>query len=105
MSSLQAPKPLAPEQPDMQAAAVSKRHPPKPRFLEYWRGIEPKDRPAFAERCNKTTVGHLHNVAHSFSPCSAALARAIERETGGMVPRSELRPDDFAVIWPELATA
>jgi DNA-binding transcriptional regulator YdaS (Cro superfamily) len=28
---------------------------------------------------------------------------AIERETGGKVTRQELRPDDWHLIWPELA--
>lgn len=28
---------------------------------------------------------------------------ALERETGGAVTRPQLRPDDFARIWPELA--
>lgn len=28
---------------------------------------------------------------------------AIERATGGAVTRRELRPDDWAAIWPELA--
>ena len=29
---------------------------------------------------------------------------AIERVTNGEVARSDLRPDDFHLIWPELAT-
>lgn len=28
---------------------------------------------------------------------------AIERATGGVVTRRDLRPDDWAAIWPELA--
>lgn len=28
---------------------------------------------------------------------------AIERATGGKVTRRELRPDDWAELWPELA--
>jgi DNA-binding transcriptional regulator YdaS (Cro superfamily) len=33
------------------------------------------------------------------------LAPAIERATEGKVSRRDLRPDDWAEIWPELVTA
>ncbi|MEF8755966.1 MAG: helix-turn-helix domain-containing protein [Accumulibacter sp.] len=35
----------------------------------------------------------------------AELCAAIERATGGAVTRRDLRPDDWARIWPELADA
>lgn len=34
---------------------------------------------------------------------SPAYCVAIERATGGAVTRRDLRPDDFHLIWPELA--
>lgn len=33
----------------------------------------------------------------------AAYAAAVERATDGVVTRQELRPDDYAEIWPDLA--
>lgn len=33
----------------------------------------------------------------------AAYCVAIEQATGGRVSRADLRPDDWAAIWPELA--
>lgn len=49
-----------------------------------------------------TTVGHLNNVLYERRVASAALARQIAAETGGMVPVWETRPEDWRLIWPEL---
>ena len=37
------------------------------------------------------------------TPIRAEFCAAIERATGGAVTRKELRPDDWRLIWPELA--
>lgn len=49
------------------------------------------------------TVGHLRNVASGFRAASPILASAIELATAGAVTRRDLRPDDWRLIWPELA--
>ena len=36
-------------------------------------------------------------------PIPAAYCVAIERATGGKVSRQELRPDDYWLVWPDLA--
>lgn len=61
------------------------------------------ERIAFADKCG-TTRGHLQNVMYGVKSCAPGLARTIETVTGGSVTRQELRPDDFSVIWPELAS-
>lgn len=38
-----------------------------------------------------------------FRPIPVERCAAIERATGGAVTRKELRPDDWHLIWPELA--
>jgi DNA-binding transcriptional regulator YdaS (Cro superfamily) len=63
----------------------------------------------FAERADfalavGTTVGHLNNVAYGMRTASAALARAISDRTARDVAEWELRPDDWHLIWPELAS-
>lgn len=52
-----------------------------------------------------TTPGHLRNVMYGCSPVPPAMAVAIERLSGGQVTRQELRPADWADIWPELQPA
>ena len=63
----------------------------------------PDDREKFATDC-KTTLGHLRNVMYGYRPCSAELASAVERVSGGAVTRQVMRPDDWQEVWPELAT-
>lgn len=56
---------------------------------------------AFANKCG-TSIGHIKNVGYGYRSCDPALALSIERESGGLVTRQELRPDDFWRIWPDL---
>ncbi len=53
----------------------------------------------------KTTRGYLLQVAYGNKTASAELASRLESVTGGQVTRKQLRPDDWAVIWPELVAA
>lgn len=49
-----------------------------------------------------TSIGYLRQIAYGYK--LAGLKGAdIERITGGAVTRQNLRPDDYARIWPELA--
>jgi DNA-binding transcriptional regulator YdaS (Cro superfamily) len=58
---------------------------------------------AFAARLGVTRV-YLSQLAarQDGRVPSAALASAIERESGGAVARQDLRPDDYWLIWPDL---
>jgi len=55
------------------------------------------ERVAFAKRCG-TTYGHLRNIAYTEKTCAETLALNIERESGGAVPLSALRPDLDATL-------
>lgn len=52
-----------------------------------------------------TTRGYLRQIAYGHKTSSAEVASAIERETSALVTRKDLRPDDWPLIWPELAAA
>ena len=67
----------------------------------YLRSLDDPGRENFAERC-KTSVGHLRNVGYGIKTCATNLAVAIERESGFLVRRQELRAD-WADHWPELS--
>lgn len=52
-----------------------------------------------------TTRGHLRQIAYGNRQASAELASRLESATDGKVTRKQLRPEDWAIIWPELAAA
>lgn len=52
-----------------------------------------------------TTRGHLRQIAYGNRQASPEVAARLESITGGQVTRKQLRPDDWAVIWPELDAA
>lgn len=52
-----------------------------------------------------TTVGYLRRIAYGQKTASAEMAAGIERATVGRVTRKELRPNDWHLVWPELAKA
>lgn len=54
-----------------------------------------------AFRSEGTTLGYVRQVAYGNKTPSGEKASAIERVTG--VSRRVLRPDDWHLIWPELA--
>jgi len=49
------------------------------------------------------SVGTLYQVALAHKKPSAKLATRIQAATNGVVSRRDLRPDDWHLIWPELA--
>lgn len=53
----------------------------------------------------KTSRAYLLQVGYGNKTASAELASRLESVTGGLVTRKQLRPDDWAVIWPELVAA
>jgi DNA-binding transcriptional regulator YdaS (Cro superfamily) len=52
-----------------------------------------------------TTRGYLKQIAYGNKQASASVASSLERETMGLLTRQSLRPNDWTVIWPELASA
>ena len=46
---------------------------------------------------------YLSQMAGNDRPISPERCLAIERATGGVVTRRDLRPNDFHLIWPDLA--
>jgi len=67
-------------------------------------GKSTPDRDDFAKRCG-TTRGVLQNIMYGLRPCNPELAVSIDRESGGLVRRWDLRPEDWHRIWPELIGA
>lgn len=52
-----------------------------------------------------TTLGYLRQIAYGNRQASAEVAARLESATNGDVTRKQLRPEDWSVIWPELAVA
>ena len=50
-----------------------------------------------------TTRGYLKQIAYGNKQASAGVASSLERESRGLLTRQSLRPNDWTVIWPELA--
>lgn len=50
-----------------------------------------------------TTAGYLRRIAYGQKTASAEMASGIERATSGLVTRKALRPNDWHLVWPELA--
>lgn len=68
----------------------------------YFFGLTPEERSKFALDVG-TTPKHLTNVAYGYKPLNPAVCSAIEKATRKKVTRRELRPNDFHLIWPDLA--
>lgn len=73
-------------------------------FKTFFFGLSPDERLKFAQQAD-TSVGHLNNVAYGNSSANPILCVAIERISKRAVSRQDLKPDSFAAIWPELASA
>lgn len=50
-----------------------------------------------------TTRGYLRRIAYGQKVASAEMSSGIERATLAAVTRKILRPDDWHLVWPELA--
>ena len=50
------------------------------------------------------SISHLSQMAAGTTAISPARCVAIEQATSGAVARKDLRPDDYWLIWPEVAT-
>lgn len=72
---------------------------------QYLKSMKKEDRAAFAERCG-TTLGNLNQIMYGYTTCGAALAIAIDRESGGDVRCDDLHPAaDFDYVRKQSLTA
>lgn len=74
------------------------------KLIAFINSLSPDEREIFAAACG-TTIGYLRKAASVNQNLSAATCVAIEQASGGAVTRKDLRPDDWAQIWPELFDA
>lgn len=58
---------------------------------QYLKPMKKEERSAFAERCG-TTLGNLNQIMYGNTTCGAALAIAIDRESGSKVRCDDLCP-------------
>lgn len=65
--------------------------------------MKPAQQAEFARRCD-TSIAYLRKAISSRQPLRVALCVDIERESGRLVTRQELRAD-WARLWPELISA
>lgn len=68
----------------------------------YLKKLTSTEKVAFAERCG-TSVGFIRKAIYQGKDLNPKVCVAVERESMGEVTRKMLR-DDWAQIWPELAT-
>ena len=71
-------------------------------LLNYINALNQGERAAFAASCG-TTLSYLRKAASVGQIIHPKACSLIESETAGAVTRRDLRPDDWHVIWPELA--
>lgn len=71
------------------------------KLKEFLAAMSIDQRISFAARCG-TTWPHLRNITYGQREPGEKLCVRIEQESGGVVTRSDLRPGDWAAIWPEL---
>jgi DNA-binding transcriptional regulator YdaS (Cro superfamily) len=72
------------------------------KLLTYLNSISKGDRAIFCKAC-ATTEGYLRKAVSTRQPLRVALCVLIEHMSGTAVTRKDLRPDDWAANWPELA--
>ena len=70
-------------------------------LLNYLNSLDRAAQDAYALRC-KTTVGYLRKACSTKQVIREIVCARLESESGGLVTRESLRPDDCLVIWPEL---
>jgi len=71
-------------------------------LLQYLNSLSSQRRAEVAARC-ETSFEYLRQIAYGNRPCSPKIAVCLERESGALITRKLLFPDDWAKVWPELA--
>lgn len=69
----------------------------------YLNSLPVEEQQAFAVRC-QTTLGYLRKAISAKQSLDTGLCSDIERESGGVVRRWDLRPHDWRRVWPELVS-
>ncbi len=67
----------------------------------YLNGLTKQEQAYFAERCG-TSVGYMRKVCSMGGLLREKVCALAEAHSAGAVTRKDLRPDDWAEIWPEL---
>lgn len=67
------------------------------KLREFLNSIPPEEQCVFARKCG-TTIGYLRKALSVGTKLDGALARKLDVESSGRVPKENIRPD----IWPEL---
>lgn len=71
-------------------------------LLTYLKSLpDEQARETFAAKCG-STIGHLRNVGYRYKTCAHKLAALIWENSGKVVSRESLCPDDYWVVWSEL---
>lgn len=65
----------------------------------YLANLKPDEQADYARRAG-TTIGYLRKALSKGQRFDGALARLLDEQSGGAVPREDLRPD----IWPPAAS-
>lgn len=71
---------------------------------KYINGLSKQEAENFATRCG-TTIGYLRRAISGGVLLGEKLCSSIEVESGEVVTRKHLRPNDWHLIWLELARA
>ena len=74
------------------------------KLREYLRTLTREQRDAFFVSCS-TSEGYIRKASSIGQKLGPELCVRIERESGHAVTRKDLRPEDWELIWPELAVA
>lgn len=73
-------------------------------LIAYINGLSAEERTAFELAC-RTTIGYIRKAVSVNQKLGAEICVSIEQASNGAVTRKDLRPDDWAQIWPELIDA
>lgn len=71
------------------------------KLLKFFNSLSAQDRLDFMA-CVETTENYIRKAVSAKQLLSPKLCVQIEQATDGAVTRRDLRPDDWAQIWPEL---
>lgn len=71
------------------------------KLISYLNSLDKLGRADFAARCG-TSEGYMRKARSAKQKFRCELCVAIERESGGVVKRQDLR-DDWVIVWPELS--
>lgn len=74
------------------------------KLLIYLNGLSRQEQVDFAQRCG-TTVGYMRKACSTGGLLREKVCALVEMNSAGAVKRTELRPEDWMEIWPELRAA